>query len=79
MHTITKKNTHMSRDKIVHKCTIATITVYIYIYICMVIVARAFNILVFFWYCWVCEKRVVSEKIIKNYKRTNNLLNKCVK
>ena len=45
----------------------------------MVIVAHAFNILVFFWYCWVCEKRVVSEKIIKNYKRTNNLLNKCVK
>ena len=39
-----QKNTHISGDKIVHKCTIATVTVHI----CTVIVALAFNILMIF-------------------------------
>ena len=38
------KNTHISGCKIVHKCTIATVTVHI----CTVNVALAFNILVIF-------------------------------
>ena len=40
-----QKTTHISRCKIVHFCTIATLTVHI----CMVIVAYAFNILLVFF------------------------------
>ena len=28
---------------------------------------------------WVCERKAVRERIIKNCKRMNILLNKCVK
>ena len=30
------------------------------------------------WYCWVCERGAVRERIIKNCKKMNILLNKCV-
>ena len=57
-----------------HKCIIATVTVHIYI----VIVARVFNILALFLVMLgLRERGVVSEEIIKNYKR-NILLNRCV-
>ena len=57
-----------------HKCTSATVTVHI----CTVTVTYAFNILVFFGSCWNCERVVVSEEKIKNCKKMNILLNKCV-
>ena len=58
-----------------HKCTSAIVIVYI----CTVIVVRAFNILVFLGSIgFVRERGVVSEEIIKNCKRMNILLNKCV-
>ena len=44
LHIFSIKNTHISGCKIMHKCTNAIVTVHI----CTVIVARAFNILVFF-------------------------------
>ena len=46
MHVLVKKkNTHISGYKIVHKYISTTVAVHIYI----IIVARAYNILVFFW------------------------------
>ena len=45
----------------------------------VVLVARAFNILVFFCNIgFVRERGVMSEEIIKNYKRINILLNRYV-
>ena len=52
-----QKNTHISGCKIVHKCTIATVTVHI----CTATVARAFNILIisdsllFFSLFFICK------------------------
>ena len=71
-----QKNTYISEYKIVYKCTSATVTVYI----CMITIARAFNILVFFFFVvlGMRERGVVSEEIIKNCKIINILLNKCV-
>ena len=58
-----QKNTHISECKIVHKCISVTVTVHI----CMIIVTRAFNILVFFGSVGYVRERegVVSEEIIK--------------
>ena len=43
------------------------------------LLACAFNILVFFGSVgFVREREVVSEEIIKNFKKMNILLNKCV-
>ena len=48
-------------------------------HICMITIARTFNILIFFGSVgFVREIGVVSEEIIKNCKRMNILLNKCV-
>ena len=59
-----------------YKCASATVTMHI----CMVTIARAFNILVFFFFAvlGMRERGVVSEEIIKNCKIINILLNKCV-
>ena len=60
----------------VHKCISITIIVYIY----TVAVAHAFNILVFVGSVgFVRERGVVSEEIIKIYKRMNIFLNRCVR
>ena len=58
-----------------YKCTSVTVTVYI----CMVIIALTFNILEFFGILGLWERGVVSEEIIKNYKRMNILLNRFIK
>ena len=48
-------------------------------HICMITIARTFNILIFFGSVgFVRERGVVSEEIIKNCKRMNILLNRCV-
>ena len=60
----------------VHKCISITIIVHIY----TVAVAHAFNILVFVGSVgFVRERGVVSEEIIKIYKRMNIFLNRCVR
>ena len=60
----------------VHKCISITIIVYIY----TVTVAHAFNIVVFVGSVgFVRERGVVSEEIIKIYKRMNIFLNRCVR
>ena len=69
------KNTHISGCKIVHKCTSAIVIVHI----CTITVAYAFNILVFFFGSFGYVREKGSEEIIKNCKRMNILLNKCVK
>jgi len=59
----------------VHKYTSVTVTVHI----CIVTIACAFNILVFFDSIGsMREREVVSEEIIKNCKIMNMLLNRCI-
>ena len=64
---------------IVHICTVTVVRAIVIVHICTVTVVRAFNILVFLGSVgFVREREVVSEKIIKNCKRINILLNRYI-